>query len=353
MAEASSTRFLAIASAAALIAVGLPLWKPLLLAAVLAGTLSMPQERLARALGNRRALSAALLTVGVLLLLLAPLCVMGVILVKETIHAFVFVRHLLDREGLSGMRSSLPLWLERAARAALTRWSRAQHDLPSELARWPHAREVLGIATGMIESTAHAAFYAALMLAALFFLLRDGPTLIDWTERTSSMPPGRIRALLLDLRGVSKSVVGAQLASGVAQAVVATVGFFIASVPSPLLFGVLSLAASFIPIGGVAAFVGVPVGALLWLLGRPGWAIFVVVWTTVLTGLVDYVVRPLVVRGGTKLHGGLVFFALLGGLLAFEPIGLVVGPLALALFLSVSTARRRDREGSAGHFDHP
>jgi predicted PurR-regulated permease PerM len=347
VAESSSTRFLAIASAVALIAVGLPLWKPLLLAAVLAGTLSAVHERLARALGSRRVLSAALLSIGVLLVLIGPLCVLAVVLVKETLRAIVFVRHTLERQGLGEVRSPLPAWVEHALRGALARWSRAQHDLPSELARWPHARQVVGVAAGMIGSMAHVALYAGLMLVAMFFLLRDGPALIDWAERTSPMPPGRLRALLLDLRGVSKSVIGAQLASGLAQATVATVGYLIAGVPAPLLFGVLSLAASFIPIGGVAAFVGVPVAALLWLTGHPGWAIFVVIWTTVLTGLVDYVVRPLVVRGETKLPGGLVFFALLGGLLTFGPIGLVVGPLALALFLSVSAARQRDREASA------
>ncbi len=347
--EARSTRLLGIASAVALIAVALPLWKPLLLAAVLAGTLSVLHERLARALGNRRSLSAALITVAVLLVLIGPLCILGVVLVKEAIHAIAFIHHILKREGLPGAHSPLPSWLEDVARTALARWSHAQHNFPSELARWPHAREVLGIAVGMIASTAHVAFYAALMLVAMFFLLRDGPALIDWAERSSVMFPGRLRALLLDLRGVSKSVIGAQLASGLAQASVATIGYALAGVPGPLLFGALSLAASFIPIGGVAAFVGVPLAALLWLLGRPGWAIFLAVWTTVLTGVVDYVVRPLVVRGGTKLHGGLVFFALLGGLLAFGPIGLVVGPLALALFLSVSAAGRRDRDASTGH----
>jgi predicted PurR-regulated permease PerM len=48
------------------------------------------------------------------------------------------------------------------------------------------------------------------------------------------------------------------------------------------------------------------------------------------------------VRGTTHLRTGLLFFALLGGLLAFGPIGIVVGPLALALFLSVTTIERRE-----------
>jgi predicted PurR-regulated permease PerM len=342
MTRVSATMMLRIASAVALIAVGLPLWRPLLLAAVLGGTLSVLHERFSHALGNRRALSAALITIGILLVVVGPLFIMGVVLVKETIHAIAFIRHTLGRGELSELPWSLPDWLESAANDALARWSRGQHDLPTELARWPQARQLLGTAIGMAESMAHIALLAALMLVALFFLLRDGPALVDWAEHRSAMPPGRLRALLLELRGVSKSVIGAQLASGAAQAVVATIGYVISGVPSPLLFGVLSLAASFIPVGGVTAFVGLPLVALLWLMGRPGWAIFLAAWTLLLTGLVDNLIRPLIVRGGTNLPGGLVFFALLGGLLAFGPIGLVVGPLALALFLSVIAVERRD-----------
>src|SRR5262249_42738111 len=156
-------------------------------------------------------------------------------------------------------------------------------------------------------------------------LLRDGPALISWAESTSTLPEGRLRYLLLELRRVSRSVLGAQLGSGLAQAAVATIGYAVSGVPAPLMFGLLSLVASFIPIGGVS-LVGVPLAGLLLLMGRTGWAIFLAVWTFVATGLVDNVVRPLLVGGKTHLHGALVFFALLGGLLMFGPIGIVVGP---------------------------
>jgi len=64
--------------------------------------------------------------------------------------------------------------------------------------------------------------------------------------------------------------------------------------------------------------------------------------------LVDNVICPVLVRGGTGLNGALILFALLGGLLAF---GFIVGPLALALFLSVANIRRRERaEVDPGNF---
>ena len=109
------------------------------------------------------------------------------------------------------------------------------------------------------------------------------------------------------------------------------------------MFGILSLAASYIPVGGVS-LVGLPLSGLLWLRGHPGWAIFLALWTVLVTGLIDNVIRPLVVRGGTKLNGGLVFFALLGGLFqrSGSSVWLLSNSLALALFLSVGAIERRD-----------
>jgi predicted PurR-regulated permease PerM len=341
MAGPSATRVLRVVSAVALIAVGLPLWRPLLLAAVLAGTLSQLHERLAVAVGRRRSLSAVMIVVGVVLILLAPLAYIGVVVVKGALSAIAFVTHTLKEQGFAGLLAHLPEGVAQWVNDALARETRTQRDLASELANWPRVREALGALAGVVGSTTRLALMAVLMLVALFFLLRDGPSLIGWLESSPAMPPGRVRSLLLELRDVSKSVVGAQAASGLAQAVVATIGYAVAGVPSPVVFGALSLAASFIPVGGVS-LVGLPLAGLLWLRGHPGWAIFVALWTVLVTGLIDNVIRPLVVRGQTKLNGGLVFFSLLGGLLAFGLIGIVVGPLALSLFLSVGAIERRE-----------
>jgi len=329
-------RVLGLAAAAALIAVELPLWRPLLLAAVLAGTLSQLHERLASAVGGRRSLSAALVTAGVMLLLLAPIGFVAAVVVQQALAAIAFVSRTLEQHGLPGLLARLPTWLVPWVHSAL---AQGQRELGTELPDWPRLRQALGAGVVILGSASHLALMSALMLVAIFFLLRDGPALITWAEQAPSIAPGRVRQLLLELRRASKAVLGAQLASGVAQAIVATIGYALAGVPSPVVFGVLSLAASFIPIGGVS-LVGVPLSVLLWLSGRHAWAIFLASWTVVLTGLIDNLVRPLVVRGGTNLPSGLVFFSLFGGLLAFGPIGVVLGPLALALFLSVNAMQR-------------
>ena len=69
-----------------------------------------------------------------------------------------------------------------------------------------------------------------------------------------------------------------------------------------------------------------------------GWGIFLVAWGILVVGLIDNVVKPLFIKGGVEMHGAVVFFALLGGLAAFGPVGLVAGPLVVAFFVAVSRA---------------
>jgi predicted PurR-regulated permease PerM len=344
MAAQSAVTVLAVVSAVLLAAVGFPLWEPLLVAAVLAGTLSGLHDRLAVAVRGKRSLSAALVTVGVVLVVLVPLTLVSVLVVKEALGLVAFIRHTLDQKGLQGLLAPLPEWLKRWADDAVKSFSTGQRGVRSEISNWSRTAWALGVAAGLVGGVAHAVFMAALMLVALFFLLRDGHALIAWAEKASPMRAGQLRDVLSELRRVSKSVIGAHLATGFIQSAVATLGYAVSGVPSPILFGVLTLAVSFIPSLG-AAVVGLPLSALLWLMGRHGWAVFLLGWSTLVTGLVDNVVRPILVHGGTDLHGALIFFSLLGGVLAFGPIGLIVGPLALALFLSVTTIRRRERAG--------
>jgi predicted PurR-regulated permease PerM len=316
------------------------------LATVLAGTLSHLQKRLTRAVGGRRSLSAGLITLGVVVLLLAPLSFVGVVVVKEALGATAFVRRTLDQHGWPGLLGRLPGWLARWVSTELQHASTIRRDLEADFASWSRLRQVVGASAGVVGSTSHLLLMTALMLVTLFFLLRDGPSLVEWIERTPAMPAGRVRAILLELREVSKSVLGAQLGSGLAQSVVATIGYAITGIPDPVVFGIVSLIASFVPVGGVS-LVGVPLAGLLWLAGRPGRAAFLAIWIVLLTGLIDNVLRPLLVRGRSKLNSGLVFLSLLGGLCAFGPIGIVVGPLSLALFLSVSAILRGEQDDFA------
>ncbi len=124
------------------------------------------------------------------------------------------------------------------------------------------------------------------------------------------------------------------------------IGFAIASLPSPVVFGVLAALLSMLPVGG-AAIVWVP--AIGWLLyqGRWGFAIFMLAWGLMLTG-VESVLRPFLISGRARISALAIFIGVLGGIPAFGAIGIIVGPVVLSLVLALiefaeepAQARRR------------
>ncbi len=333
------------AATALIIAVGLPLWRPLLVAAVLAGALSPLYESAVRRLGGRRSFGAGLFTAATVILILIPIALLAIIAVREATQAVGLVRDTIASEGIRGLIAEAPDplegWLRRLMKLLPTESGPAASQLGAG-GRW-----ALGALSGALSVLAQFGIRFVLMLIALFFLLRDGPALVDWFVGATPLAPERAREMMREFRLVARSVLGANFITAAAQAAVATIGFAIARAPSPIFFGLLSLFSSLIPSVGTA-LVTFPVAGLMLLLGHPWSALFLAVWAALAVGLVDNLLRPMLIRGQGQLNGALVFFALIGAMSAFGAEGLFVGPLALAFFLAVVRTRRRQRETPAG-----
>jgi predicted PurR-regulated permease PerM len=325
-------------------AVVFPLWRPLLIAAVLAGVLSPLYEAAVRRLGDRRSLVAGFFTGGTVILILIPLAVLAMIAVGEATDAIRLVRKTIASEGVEGLITRAPDsiegWLHQLEKQLPSQIDRAETQFAAG-GRW-----ALGAVSGALAVLARFGFSLAMMLIAYFFLLRDGPALVDWLSHATPLPPERVRQLMREFRAVARSVLGANFITGAAQAAIATGGFFIARAPSPIFFGLLTLFASLIPSVGTA-IVTLPVAGLLLLLGHKWAALFLALWALVVVGLVDNLLRPLLIRGGVHLHGALIFFSLIGALAAFGGVGLFLGPLALVFFLATVRTTRQAREAEA------
>jgi predicted PurR-regulated permease PerM len=322
-------------------AVAWPLWRPLLVAAVLAGVLSPLYESAVRRMGGRRSLGAALFTAATVILILVPVAAIVTIAVREAADAIGVVRTTIASEGIAGLIAKAPDpiegWLHRLEGLLPAEVDRAQSQFAAG-GRW-----ALGAMSGALSVMARFGFRLVLMLIAFFFLLRDGRRLIEWFIHATPLAPDRVRTMMREFRTVARSVLGANLITGAAQAVVATIGFFIARAPSPIFFGLLTLFSSLIPSVGTA-LVTLPVAGLMLLLGHPWAALFLALWGAVVVGLIDNLLRPMLIRGSGQLSGALVFFSLIGAMTAFGAEGLFLGPLALVFFLAVVRARRLERE---------
>lgn len=335
MAEQPIPRFftmLMVLSTALIALVIWPLATELLLAAVFAGMLWAPQQWLAAKLGGRRSLAAGLLTTAVVVVLLGPLATMLTYVVAQGADGVTFVSDALRSDQVRGLVDHLPESARDAVNDAIDRMPRQLSDVGGLLG--DYKAEAATTVRKALVSTGSFVFRTVLMLIALFFFLVSGASLVAWLDSISPLRRGRTLELLATFRRVSYAVIVSAAVTSAVQAAAALVGYLIAGVPSPVFFGLVTFFVAFIPAIG-AAVVCLFAAGLLLLTGHPYAALFLAAWGVVVVGLVDNLVKPLLIKRGLDIHGGVVFFALIGGLAAFGAIGLLLGPLLVSLFLAV------------------
>jgi predicted PurR-regulated permease PerM len=173
----------------------------------------------------------------------------------------------------------------------------------------------------------------AVMLFLLFFFLRDGDGMLARARRLIPLDDGRKERLFRQLSDVTRAIVIGTSVTALLQGVLIGIGFTIARLPSPVVFGVLAALLSMLPVGG-AAFVWGP--AVIWLFvdGRWGYGIFMLAWGILLGGL-DNVLRPMLISGRARISALAVFIGVLGGISAFGSIGIIAGPVVLSLALAL------------------
>ncbi|MDP1527561.1 MAG: AI-2E family transporter [Rhodocyclaceae bacterium] len=182
------------------------------------------------------------------------------------------------------------------------------------------------IGQGLLELT--------LVVFITFFFYRDGRALAGRIAMLANKIGGELGERMLTLShttimGVMIGIVG----TAAAQGLVALVGFMIAGVPAPLLLGAATFFLSMIPVGPPLIWIG----AAWWLYeqGQTGWAIFMLIYGFAVISSVDNVVKPILISRSASLPILLIALGVFGGILAFGFVGIFLGPVILALALTL------------------
>lgn len=172
-----------------------------------------------------------------------------------------------------------------------------------------------------------------LMLFLFFFLLRDGRAMLRRLLNLVPLSVAKRRELVEVVANTTRAVVYGTGLTALAQGALVGVAFAIAGLPSPVVFGVLAALLALLPAGG-AALVWAP--AVLWLAfdGSWGWALFMAIWGA-LVSLTDNFLRPLLISRHAPVSTLAVFVGVIGGVSAFGPIGIIVGPVLLTLIAAI------------------
>jgi predicted PurR-regulated permease PerM len=312
-----------------------PMRMPIAWAALLAFLLHPLQRRLTRRFGNENA-AAGVITGLTPVAIILPLTLLGIAFVQQISQI------------VQSLQSSPNLWDAAAWQdpdqhprvAQLVAWARERFDFTPEEFQQQVAGGVttvarkLAAASGQVFlNTAGTVLRFFLMLFILFFMLRDGP---KWARRAANLvplAPSSRNALFDRLGKVTRAVVYGCGVTAAVQGMLVGIGFAIAGLPGPVVFGVMAGVSALLPFGG-AALVWAPAAIWLFASGEFGWGIFMSVWGGVVSTS-DNFIRPIIISRYTPVPTLLVFLGVIGGVAAFGPIGFIFGPVILVLAIEL------------------
>ena len=275
--------------------------------------------------------TAALISTAIVALaVIVPLLLFIGFLIRESAHLYPVARAWLESTRDSGLPQPLSsLWQK--VQALLDGFN---IDLRSFfLKNLGELGASLGELGGAIaRNVVFLAINLVVLLMTLFFLLKDGAAVTHWFLDLVPMERSHKERLALRLYETVTAVVRGALLTAASQGLLAGLGFTMAGVPVPVFLGFATAFAALVPPFG-PALIWLPV-SLYQLTQSKGAGIFLLIWGALVVSTADNVLRPILIGSKAKLPFLLLFFGILGGIRVYGFLGLIMGPLLIAMTLA-------------------
>jgi predicted PurR-regulated permease PerM len=210
----------------------------------------------------------------------------------------------------------------------------------------PIAQRTLGLVGGALGVVVQIFF----IIFTMYYLFRDGAKIMSALPDVLPLQRKQSEEIFTRTRDVISASVNGVLVIAAIQGALGALAFFALGVPSPLVWGVVMMFFSLIPMAG-AFIVWIPAAIFLAVTGHWVKAVLLVAWGAFVIGTVDNFLRPKLVGEKTKLHELFIFFSVLGGLHVFGVLGLVLGPVVLAITLALLDVMRHAERPTAASAD--
>ena len=313
-----------------------PLAQPIAWALFIAFLLHPLHRWLTRKLRGRAATSAALVTVLTAVLILGPLGGLGAAFAAQLTelarHAQEFaVEH---RPANFAELAEVPVvgpvlaWVQET-----TGFTFAQIQAWAVEAAQTILKALAGLGRAAFLGALGTVIGFALMMFILFFTIRDSERAFRALRELVPLEDRDKKRLFEHLASVTRALVYGTGVTAIVQGTLVGLGFAVVGLPSPIVFGVLAALAALIPLVGTPV-IWVPAVIVLAAQGRWTAALILLLWGGFVT-TIDNFLRPWLVSGRAEIGALTVFIGVLGGVGAFGPIGLILGPLILSLVIAL------------------
>ncbi len=327
--------------------------------AVVLVTLTYPLYRkLLNKMPHKPDMAAGLMCLGLTLLLVLPATFLGVVLVQDL------------NEGAINLSASVQkldynAWLNMEHPFFQQKWVKQSLDLAGQYVDFEKldlkgtalntARNastfILDSSKGFLSAFSGFMFLLVMIEINMFFFFRDGKKYMAYFKSLIPVETEQKDLVLDRMQEVIKASIFGSVGTAVAQGVIGGAAFVVLGVPSAILWSVIMIFASFLPLAGPFV-VWVPVAIYLLLKGFWIKALILTLWGTLVVGTVDNIIRPLLIRSvsseGNQLNTLVLFLSVLGGISVFGFLGIVLAPLVVVLvttLLELMTSALGHEEG--------
>jgi predicted PurR-regulated permease PerM len=288
---------------------------------------------------RRKSLAAALSVLLVAITLLAPATF---VIQQVTNDAASSVENL--KKALAGDG-----WREIAQRnelvANVVEWIKREVNVQQQIEQ--AAANLLKLVKDVLSGSIYVGTGLLITLFLLFYFFRDRDTIVGGLRKSLPLSPRETDEVFRNVQDTIFAIVYGSLFLALVQGTLGGIMFWILGLPSPLLWGAVMALLAVLPVLG-AAIIWIPAAIYLALTGSWEKALILATWGALAIGLIDNLLYPLIVKGRLRLHTVPVFISIIGGLVAFGAVGLVLGPVVLALAVALADVwRKRMGQGAA------
>ncbi len=329
-----------------------PFAAPILWAAVLVVVFHPVYRRLLLTLRGNSGLAAFLLTTAVILAVMVPAILCGWVLAREAASFYQVAQRFYQQQGLEGIAAHPAVTAGRAFWERLSLpFERLGFDLNNLALAGINAVSSFIVDTlkGIAKNLLSFSINFLLTTFTLFFLLRDGQTILRGLEALLPLERRHTEALFARLYDAVSAVVRGTIVTALAQGALGGLGYWTFGVPFPVFLGLATAFFSLLPVGG-SGLIWVPAALYLFLKGSWIRGALLLGWSAVVVSTADNILKPALISGGTNLPTLLLLFGVLGGLQVFGVLGVILGP---ALLVMLATFLEMYMEMSSAPSDGP
>ncbi len=283
--------------------------------------------------GARRSLSSILTVLVVLLAVIIPLFLIGLVVFQEFMSLYQrIVSGQIDfQEPVKFIERYLPI-----AGEYLQNFGLELQEIKQGLS---NAAVVVSqfVGSHLVNVGQDAVSFMALcfiMLYLLFFFIKEGDRLLEAIGKALPLGDAREKLLFAKFAEVSRATIKGTFVVGLVQGFLGGLIFWILGINAAIFWGVIMTLLSFLPVLG-SSIVWLPAAIILLATGNIFKGLVLLAVGTIIIGLSDNLLRPLLVGRETQLPDYLVLLSTLGGITIFGVTGIVIGPVIAALFLAV------------------